>query len=207
MIPDLVKEKCVVESWKESVKHHNTIRVNTLAFKQVFHPVSVTGKIRKDASGEDVRHGHTEKGEVFTPIELVLEILDQLPDQVWEDGKTYLDPTCGNGQFLAAVLIIKMELGHKNPLSTIYGADIMQDNVNECRQRLIDIAKQYVDFNEDDAWEIVCNNIRCENGLTYDYSFDKELSLAETLQKESIAPKKKKKEQPKQIEIVDLSSL
>jgi len=106
-------------------------------------------------------------GEVFTPTELVLEILDQLPDQVWEDGKTYLDPTCGNGQFLAAVLIIKMALGHTNPLSTIYGVDIMQDNVDECRQRLIDIAGD-----TPENWEIVRNNIRCEDGLKYDYSFD-----------------------------------
>ena len=108
-------------------------------------------------------------GEVFTPTELALEILDQLPPEVWQDGKTYLDPTCGNGQFLAAVLIIKMELGHPNPLSTIYGVDIMQDNVDECRQRLIDIAGD-----TPGNWEIVRNNIRCEDGLTYDYSFDKE---------------------------------
>ena len=108
-------------------------------------------------------------GEVFTPTELVLEILDQLPGQVWDEGRTYLDPTCGNGQFLAAVLIIKMELGHKNPLSTIYGVDIMQDNVDECRQRLIDIAGD-----TPGNWEIVRNNIRCEDGLKYDYSFDKE---------------------------------
>ena len=108
-------------------------------------------------------------GEVFTPTELVLEILDQLPAQVWDTGKTYLDPTCGNGQFLAAVLIIKMELGHPTPLSTIYGVDIMQDNVDECRQRLIDIAGD-----TPGNWEIVRNNIRCEDGLTYDYSFDKE---------------------------------
>lgn len=106
-------------------------------------------------------------GEVFTPPELVLEILDQLPDQVWEDGKTYLDPTVGNGQFLAAVLIIKQQLGHTNPLGTIYGVDIMQDNVDECRQRLIDIAGA-----TPKNWKIVENNIRCEDGLTYDYSFE-----------------------------------
>lgn len=127
-------------------------------------------------------------GEVFTPTELVLEILDQLPSTVWEDGKTYLDPTCGNGQFLAAVLIIKQGLGHTNPLATIYGVDIMQDNVDECRQRLIDIAGD-----TPENWDIVRNNIRCENGLTYDYSFTKEITLAEALQKEATAPKKEKK--------------
>lgn len=105
-------------------------------------------------------------GEVFTPTPLVLEILEQLPSEVWEDGKTYLDPTCGNGQFLAAVLIIKIELGHTNPLSTIYGVDLMQDNVDECRQRLLDIAG---DTPTNRA--IVEHNILCRDGLTYDYSF------------------------------------
>lgn len=106
-------------------------------------------------------------GEVFTPTQLVLEILEQLPAEVWEEGKTYLDPTCGNGQFLAAVLIIKMSLGHARALATIYGVDFMEDNVNECRQRLIDIAGD-----TPQNWEIVRNNIRCENGLTYDYKFN-----------------------------------
>lgn len=105
-------------------------------------------------------------GEVFTPTELVLEILDQLPITVWEPTKTYLDPTCGNGQFLAAVLIIKLSLNHNDALSTIYGVDIMQDNVDECRQRLIDIAGD-----TPANWAIVEHNILCKDGLTYDYSF------------------------------------
>ena len=105
-------------------------------------------------------------GEIFTPTPLVLEILEQLPKTVWDAGKTCLDPTCGNGQFLAAVLIIKMALGHTDALSTIYGVDLMQDNVDECRQRLIDIAGD-----TPANWKIVTHNIRCENGLTYDYSF------------------------------------
>ena len=107
-----------------------------------------------------------ELGEVFTPTHLVLEILEQLPDTVWEPLKTYLDPTCGNGQFLASVLIIKMALGHVDALSTIYGVDFMQDNVDECRQRLLDIAGDTVANRK-----TVMHNIRREDGLTYDYCF------------------------------------
>ena len=134
-------------------------------------------------------------GEVFTPPELVIEILKQLPDQLWDEGKTYLDPTAGDGNFLAAVLIIKMELGHENPLSTIYGVDIMQDNVDECRQRLIDIAGD-----TPENWDTVRNNIRCEDGLKYDYSFTKKPTPVETLQKEATAPKKEKKKEDKPVE-------
>lgn len=108
----------------------------------------------------------TELGEVFTPTELVLEILEQMPESIWEEGKTFLDPTCGNGQLLAPVAIIKRELGHKNWLETIYGVDLMQDNVNETRERLLAIAG-----NTEENRKIVENNIRQADGLTYDYSF------------------------------------
>lgn len=105
-------------------------------------------------------------GEVFTPTKLVLEILEKLPTDSWDSTKTYLDPTCGNGQFLAAVAITKRELGHKNYLSTIYGVDLMQDNVDETRQRLLAIAGDTKE-NRD----VVEKNILCKDGLEYDYSF------------------------------------
>ena len=117
----------------------------------------------------------TELGEVFTPTELVLEILEHLPDDLWQEDKTYLDPTCGNGQFLAAVLIIKQSLGHQNPLQTIYGVDLMQDNVDECRARLLKIAGDTAENRAIVEW-----NIRQGDGTVFDYEveFDRELKAA-----------------------------
>jgi SAM-dependent methyltransferase len=142
-------------------------------------------------SGEYFRVKHPERerllGEVFTPTQAVLEMLDGLPSFTWDAGQPFLDPTCGNGQFLAAVLIIKMSLGHADVLAAVYGVDIMQDNVDECRQRLIDIAGD-----TPTNWEIVRHNIRCEDGLTYDYSFTKEPTFKEIIEKSSIAPIKQK---------------
>jgi type I restriction-modification system DNA methylase subunit len=44
-------------------------------------------------------------GEVFTPTPLVEEILDKMDQQLFIDPtKTFLDPSCGDGQFLASVL-------------------------------------------------------------------------------------------------------
>lgn len=108
-----------------------------------------------------------ELGEVFTPTELVLEMIEQLPDEMFEDGRTFLDPTVGNGQFLAALAIIKRELGHREVLSALFGADIMQDNVDECKERLLDITGH-----SDANVAIVNNNIVCADGLKYDYSFN-----------------------------------
>ena len=79
-------------------------------------------------------------GEVFTPTPLVQEVLDKLLlEQFTDPTKTFLDPSCGDGQFLGEILIRKMENGSTfdQALSTIYGVDLMQDNVDECRKRLL----------------------------------------------------------------------
>lgn len=110
-------------------------------------------------------------GEVFTPSWLVLDMLNDLPDEVWVEGETFCDPSCGNGQFLAAILLVKYWAGHKRPLETIHGVDILEDNVIECRQRLRRLALfNYPDMSEVD--EILKRNIVCHDSLTYHYRFD-----------------------------------
>jgi hypothetical protein len=105
-------------------------------------------------------------GEVFTPTTLVQEILEQIPvEQFTDPSKTFLDPSCGDGQFLGEVLIRKMENGStfEQALSTTYGVDIMIDNVDLCRDRLL--------CGREDLRHIVEQNIQCQNGLTYGYKF------------------------------------
>jgi len=108
-----------------------------------------------------------ETGEVFTPTPLVQEMLDKLPEEVFTDEtKTFLDPSCGDGQFLAEVLIRKLENGipFKQALSTIYGVDIMPDNIELCQNRLLCGQERYR--------SIVEQNIVCADALTYHYRFD-----------------------------------
>ena len=107
-------------------------------------------------------------GEVFTPTPLVQEILDTLDQSLFSDpNKTFIDPSgCGDGQFLGEVLIRKLENGidFETALSTIYGVDLMQDNVDLCRERLL--------CGQEDLRHIVVKNIVCHDALTYDYSFN-----------------------------------
>jgi type I restriction-modification system DNA methylase subunit len=106
-------------------------------------------------------------GEVFTPTPLVQEILDTLDQEVFVNpAKTFLDPTCGDGQFLGELLIRKMENGStfEQALSTIYGVDLMQDNVDLCRERLL--------CGKEDLRHIVEQNIVCADALRYHYRFD-----------------------------------
>ena len=119
-----------------------------------------------------VRHKERVKqtGEVFTPPELVNEILDNLPKDVWSDpNKTFCDPACGDGNFLIEVVGRKIENGASptQALSTTYGVDIMEDNVQQCQYRLLKIAGDTPEHRQ-----IVQKNIVCADSLTYDFNFD-----------------------------------
>jgi len=96
-------------------------------------------------------------GEIFTPSELVKKMLDEL-DYDWKNHdhtKTWLDPTCGNGQFL--VELARRGVKAKN----IYGVDIMPDNVEETKRRLLEI------YPNDKKW--IDRNIVQGDALEFDY--------------------------------------
>jgi len=115
-------------------------------------------------------------GEVFTPTPLVQDIIGQLPEELFTDSeKTFLDPACGDGQLLSEVLIAKLENGItlEQALSTIYGVDLMQDNVDLCRERLL--------CGQDHLRHIVEKNIVCANGLEYDYLFGEPVTFGNGL--------------------------
>lgn len=106
-------------------------------------------------------------GEVFTPTEVAQRMLNTLDQSIFQDTiKTIIDNSCGDGQLLGEALIRKMENGStfEQALSTIYGVDLMQDNVDECRKRLL--------CGRTDLAHIVERNIVCHDALTYDYSFN-----------------------------------
>ena len=107
-------------------------------------------------------------GEVFTPTELVQQILDEMPQELFIDPtKTFIDPACGDGQFLSEALIRKMENGtdFETALSTIYGVDIMEDNVQQCKTRLL--------CGQEHLRHIINRNIVRADGIEYDYLFGK----------------------------------
>ena len=133
-------------------------------------------------SGADREHVRVKAtGEVFTPIGLVQNTLDLIKTEVTAESavtadlisKTFLDPTCGDGQFLTEVLIRKLESLSKEEitdkefeqaLQTIYGVDLMPDNVRLCQDRLL--------CGQEHLRHIVERNIVCADALRYHYRFD-----------------------------------
>lgn len=123
-------------------------------------------------------------GEVFTPQWLVDEMLDKLPQDVFTNPeKTFIDPACGDGNFLVRVLERKIQNGSTplQALQTTYGIDIMPDNIDECRKRLIIAAMKMNNDHYESAWrEPLSNNIRFGNTLerTPEEIFTEEQSIA-----------------------------
>jgi hypothetical protein len=119
---------------------------------------------------DKLRIQHT--AEFFTPPQLVQEILNKLEQQdptLFSDPtKTFIDNSCGDGEFLSEVIIKKMERSGctlEQALSTTFGLELMEDNVNECRNRLAGPEPT------DEIIRILNKNIVHHDGLTYDYSF------------------------------------
>ena len=110
--------------------------------------------------------------EIFTPDHIIKKMLDLLPKSTWHKGKTFLDPAAGNGNILVWILIRKIEHGHKplEALRTIYGVDIMSDNVSECRCRLLKIVSAFEEITKDHI-QAALTNIVCANSLEYDFEF------------------------------------
>ena len=108
-------------------------------------------------------------GEIFTPIELVNEILDKLPTEVFTDpSKTFCDPACGDGNFLIEVIKRKILNGSTQiqAVSTTYGVELMSDNVVECKKRILELTT-----NNETFQSIVDSNIQCANSLDYNFEF------------------------------------
>ena len=94
-----------------------------------------------------------ERGEVFTAEREVNAMLDLVKQETERIDSRFLEPACGNGNFLVEILRRKLEVIRRQyqkqlgelelqttiALSSIYGVDIMKDNVEECCQRLLDI--------------------------------------------------------------------
>ena len=91
-----------------------------------------------------------ERGEVFTAAREVNAMLDLVKDETENIDATFLEPACGTGNFLDEVLRRKLAVCQKRygksaadyekfsflACTTLYGVDIMADNVERCRERL-----------------------------------------------------------------------
>ena len=92
-----------------------------------------------------------EFGEVFTSEREVNAMLDLIPDETNRIDSRFLEPACGSGNFLIEILkrkilVVEAKYAKHQPdferyaflaLSSVYGIDLLEDNIVECRGRLL----------------------------------------------------------------------
>jgi hypothetical protein len=132
----------------------------------------------------------SDHGEVFTSEREVNSMLDLVKQETERIDSRFLEPACGDGNFLAEILQRKLRIVKARykkstgdyekyavlAVTSIYGVDILNDNVIECRKRLFDIFDNlYTKICKKEASEdcrlavkfILKRNILCGDALTF----------------------------------------
>ena len=117
-----------------------------------------------------------ERGEVFTNEREVKAMCDLVKDETERIESRFLEPACGDGNFLAEIVTRKLAVVSKRygksetdwekysvlAMSSVYGVDIMPDNAAECRERLFKIWEK--------AYKRKCKTILsadCQNAVRF----------------------------------------
>ena len=137
----------------------------------------------------------TDHGEVFTADREVKAMLDLVKQETERVDSRFLEPACGDGNFVVEILRRKLEAAKKRAIpprkkkplpleyekqsviavASIYGVDLLIDNVIACRQRLYDNWNaEYVNICKNEVSEdcreavrfILSRNIVCGNALS-----------------------------------------
>lgn len=118
----------------------------------------------------------TDHGEVFTAEREVKAMCDLVKQETERIESRFLEPACGNGNFLAEVLsrklsVVKKRYGKSSAdyekysvlaVTSIYGVELLSDNAAECRERLFFLwDKAYTANNKKQA------NDRCREAVRY----------------------------------------
>lgn len=170
---------------------------------------NITDLRRDFRVAETTNQGHTKSkqrvidhGEVFTAEREVNAMLDLVKQETERIESRFLEPACGNGNFLAEVLRRKLAVVKaryiKSPadyekyavlaVSSIYGVELLHDNVHECRERMFSIFdKEYTanckKYANDECREavryILRHNILCGDALTLKQASGEPIIFAE----------------------------
>lgn len=137
----------------------------------------------------------TKFGEVYTAEREVNAMVDLVNDSIKELSATFLEPACGNGNFLIEVLRRRLDVIKSIPssnirfvrclllsVSSLYGVDIQKDNVIECRARLLNEITKTLEITDDvkDLLTVILKkNIIAGDTLTMKAANGKDMQICE----------------------------
>ena len=145
--------------------------------------------VKQEAAQIKSKERVSQRGEVFTAEREVNAMLDLVANECLRPDSRFLEPACGDGNFLSAILkrkLTKLRRKYKKSprdyeklsivaIGSLYGVDIMNDNVEACRERLFSIwDTEYTDHCKSEASDeareaaqfIIERNIINGNALT-----------------------------------------
>ena len=137
-----------------------------------FIDIDYATDIRKDRRKNNKEGKST--AEFFTPYSIVLRMCDKVEPEIWADPtKTFLESSFGNGQFILMILyrrIYEYNIPWKTALETVFGVELMQDNVAETKQRVHELLRNISpDYDPDEANRIMDKNLVCSDFFTWDF--------------------------------------
>jgi len=103
-------------------------------------------------------------GEVFTPAWMVEAMLDLVKGEAERIDSRFLEPACGDGNFLVPVLrrklaAVELKYGQSDferrhyalyGLMCVYGIELLPDNIVVCREKLLEPFADYLSLNPTD---------------------------------------------------------
>ena len=114
----------------------------------------------------------TKNGEVFTPKSLVEKMMDKIPEEKWKDPEaTFLEPCCGNGQIVIGMLERRIASGVEpvQAVKTLYGVELMQDNVDLCKDRIREVLRANKIKIDKKVNDIIDHNFVCSDFFKWDF--------------------------------------
>jgi len=124
-------------------------------------------------------------GEVFTPAWMVEAMLDLVKGETERIDSRFLEPACGSGNFLVRILqrklaAVELKYGQSDfekrhyallGLMSIYGIELLPDNIAECRANLLEIFAGYLNITTSDdfyraAFYVLSQNLVHGDALT-----------------------------------------
>ncbi len=109
-------------------------------------------------------------GEVFTPGKTVGEMCDMLAaadPAIFDPARTFLEPACGDGAFVAEILRRKFDRCKRRrdytvALESVYGFEIQADNVERCIGHVTALCGKYFRVTKEEAQIISDHIIQCD---------------------------------------------
>ena len=114
----------------------------------------------------------TKNGEVFTPKSLVEKMMDKIPEEKWKDpNSVWLEPTFGSGNMLICMLERRIASGVEpiQAIKTLYGVELMQDNVDLCKDRIREVLRANKVKIDKKVNDIIDHNFVCSDFFKWDF--------------------------------------